>query len=153
MSLYLVQHGKNLPKEESPDQPLSETGQKEVQQMASVAREHGVKVKRIEHSPKLRAEETARIMGQELNPVEGVQEREGIKALDDVRSIVSQIDPAGDIMLIGHLPFMERLASYLVAGDQELLTVKFQNGGIVCLDKDMEKDAWYFKWMFMPHIN
>lgn len=152
MSLYLVQHGKNLPKEENPDQPLAESGRQEVQQMAALAREHGVMVHRIEHSPKLRAEETARIMGQELKPEGGVQEREGIKALDDVTAVSSEIDPTGEIMLVGHLPFMERLTSYLIAGDQNLLTVKFQNGGIVCLDKDMEKNDWFVKWMFVPHI-
>lgn len=29
---------------------------------------------------------------------------------------------------------------------------KFQNGGIVCLEKDPSRDGWIIKWTLMPHI-
>ncbi|MCJ7772188.1 MAG: hypothetical protein MUP22_03525, partial [Desulfobacterales bacterium] len=41
-----------------------------------------------------------------------------------------------DVMLVEHLPFMERLTAYLITGSFEKPVFKFQNIGIVCLDKD-----------------
>jgi phosphohistidine phosphatase len=55
-------------------------------------------------------------------------------------------------MLVGHLPFMERLAAYLVTGSWERRIIKFQNGGIVCLDKESETGGWFIKWTLMPNI-
>jgi len=55
-------------------------------------------------------------------------------------------------MLVGHLPFMERLTSTLITGSDKRLVFKFQNGGIVCLDMDPDKPAWFIKWALMPKI-
>jgi phosphohistidine phosphatase len=150
MALYLVQHGRQIPKEEDPEQHLSEEGRAEVHRVAELAREHGVKVDRIEHSPKERARETAEIFAQALKPENGISEREGIKALDDVVPVARELESRDGVMLVGHLPFMQRLVSYLVAGDQEKTVIKFQNAGIVCLDRDSQER--YVKWTLLPHI-
>jgi phosphohistidine phosphatase len=150
MALYLVQHGKQIPKEQDPEQHLSDTGKGEVQRIAQLARELGVPVGRIEHSPKTRAQETAEIFARALNPDNGTAQREGIKALDEVEPVARELEGRDGVMLVGHLPFMQRLASYLVAGDPERTVVKFQNGGIVCLDR--ESGDWYVKWTLLPHI-
>jgi phosphohistidine phosphatase len=55
-------------------------------------------------------------------------------------------------MLVGHLPFMEKLTSYLVTGNADKTVFKFQNGGIVCLEEDVAKNSWFIKWTLMPHI-
>jgi len=47
---------------------------------------------------------------------------------------------------------MARLVSYLITGAADTTIVKFQNGGIVCLDRDPETKAWFLKWMLMPDI-
>ena len=45
------------------------------------------------------------------------------------------------------------LAAYLVAGSTACAPViKFQNAGIVCLEKNAAIDHWYVKWMLMPQI-
>ena len=152
MALYLVQHGRNLPKESDPDQPLSEEGRSEVQRIAEVARGYGIKPERIEHSPKTRAAQTARIMADSLGPREGVHERSGIKALDDPTDLAPELAPEQELMLVGHLPFLERLCSSLITGQQEPAVFKFQNGGIVCLDNDPRTDSWIVTWALMPHI-
>ncbi len=56
-------------------------------------------------------------------------------------------------MYVGHLPFMERMASYLTTGNPDLKIFKFQNGGIVCLDKDENDQYWYIKWALMPDVS
>jgi phosphohistidine phosphatase len=152
MALYLVQHGKNLPKETNPDQPLSEDGRAEVQRIADVARGYGIKPERIEHSPKTRAAQTAQIFADSLGPRDGAHERSGIKALDDPAALAPELAPDQELMLVGHLPFLERLCSSLVTGQQEPAVFKFQNGGIVCLDIDPRTDRWIVTWALMPRI-
>jgi len=152
MALYLVQHGKALPKEQDPEQHLSSEGRAEVQRMADLAENHGVRVRRIEHSPKPRAKETAEIFAAVLKPEAGVGVKEGIAPLDDVAALREKLRPEDDLMLVGHLPFMEKLVSYLITGSPEPIVIKFQNGGLVCLDQSPETRKWHIKWTLMPRI-
>lgn len=153
MALYLVQHAKALPKEKDPAQPLSEEGKNEAIRIAKLAKEFGITVSLIEHSPKLRAKETAEIFAKFLKPSSGIRQRENINPLDDVRALKDELNPKENIMLVGHLPFMERLVSFLLTGSEEPMIVKFQNAGIVCLDKSPETDRWFIKWTLMPEVN
>lgn len=141
-----------MPKDIDPDQGLAEEGVVETERIANVAKDSGVKVSLIKHSGKTRARRTAEIFASALNPERDIQEVSGIKPLDDVAAYAENINPEDDIMLVGHLPFMGRMTSYLVTGSIERPVFKFQNSGIVCLDKDPETQAWFIKWTLMPHI-
>jgi phosphohistidine phosphatase len=152
MALFLVQHGKSLSKDIDTDQSLSKEGILEVERIANTARHHGVRVSRIEHSGKKRAQQTADIFASALNPKNGVQERSGLKPLDDVTSLANEINSKDNLMLVGHLPFMEKLTSYLITGSTDKPVFKFQNGGILCMDQDMDRHTWIIKWTLMPHI-
>ncbi|MEN6320857.1 MAG: phosphohistidine phosphatase SixA [Syntrophaceae bacterium] len=152
MSLYLVQHGKSLPKDIDPDSPLSEEGKTTVRRTAKTAAEYDIRVSQIIHSGKTRARQTAEIISTYIKPESDIRESTGLNPNDDVYPIASTIRGPENIMLIGHLPFMERLVSYLITGTTEHTVVKFQNGGIVCLDQDIEKATWYVKWMVMPEM-
>lgn len=152
MALYLIQHGKSLPKDLDPDQGLSEEGIAETRRMANLAKDHGVTVSQIRHSVKTRARQTAEIFAQTLKPQKGIQEVSGIQPLDDVTAYASRIDPRQNIMLVGHLPFMERMTSYLITGSVDKPVLKFQNSGIVCLDKEIENQPWVILWSLMPKI-
>ena len=55
-------------------------------------------------------------------------------------------------MLVSHLPFLERLVSYLIIDTTNKTIIRFQTGGIVCLDKDKEMQSWYIKWALMPDM-
>jgi phosphohistidine phosphatase len=153
MALYLVQHGKSLPKEVDPDPGLSEEGRSEATRIADVARGYQVQVTSILHSGKKRARQTAEIFAAALKPTEGLQERKGLKPLDDVAALAAEIGNHQHLMLVGHLPFMEKLASYLITGSADKRVFKFQNGGIVCLDRDSGDPSWYIKWALMPAID
>ena len=152
MALYLVQHGKSLPKDVDPDQGLSEEGVADTERIAKVAQNCGVMVSKIKHSGKTRAHKTAEIFASTLNPERGIEEVSGLKPLDDVSAFATNIDPRANSMLVGHLPFMERLTAYLVTGSVERPVFKFQNSGIVCLDKDPETNSWVIVWTLMPKI-
>ena len=152
MALYLVQHGRSLPKDIDPDQGLAEKGVAETQRIADVAANYGVKVSLIKHSVKTRAHKTAEIFASALNPAGGIAEVGGLKPMDDVIAFAASIDPDENTMLVGHLPFMERMASYLVTGSTDRPVFKFQNSGIVCLNKDPDTGSWVIVWTLMPKI-
>ena len=152
MALLLVQHGKSLPKDKDPAKGLSEEGISEVERIAGIAKKYGVNVHRIMHSGKKRALQTAEIFAEALEPDGGIQEIEGINPLDDVAAFADKIEISDNLMLVGHLPFMERLTSHLITGSIEQPVFKFQNGGILCMDKDPETKSWFIKWSLMPDI-
>ena len=152
MTLYLVQHGQSLPKDVDPDQGLSETGVAETERITGVARDYQINIGHILHSVKTRARKTADIFASTLNPSGGVKEVEGLKPMDDVAAFAADLSPDTNTMLVGHLPFMERMTSYLVTGSIDQPVFKFQNSGIVCLDQDPETKSWIIIWTLMPHI-
>ena len=149
MAVYLVQHGKNLPKEKDPAKGLSDPGRQETMKIADVALMYRVPVSRIVHSGKTRAEETARIFRDILRVDAPLENRDGIGPLDDVTDPGARIDPESNMMIVGHLPYMERLVSFLTAGNPELQVIRFQNSGIVCLDRD--ERGWFIRWTLKPH--
>jgi phosphohistidine phosphatase len=54
-------------------------------------------------------------------------------------------------MLVGHLPFLEKLTSLLLCGDENARLVLFRYGGIVCLEQKGDK-GWGVKWVFTPEM-
>ena len=153
MALYLVQHGKCLSANVGSERSLSTEGQLEIEYVATIAQNHNIVINRIEHSGKRRSEQTAHLFASYLNPPDGVHSRDGIKPLDDVIPIARKLDPDQQLMLVGHLPFMERLASYLITGIAEKPIIRFVNGGLVCLDKQPETRNWVIKWIIVPSSN
>lgn len=152
MPLYLVQHGQSRPKTDDPEQGLSEEGIATVKRIAGVARGYQVHVNRICHSGKKRARQTAELMGADLGPSGGIKETAGLRPLDDVSKIAATLRSDDHDMLVGHLPFMERLVSFLITCTPDTLVFRFQNGGIVCLDQEIETGKWFIKWTLMPSI-
>ena len=153
MALYLVQHGKSLSKEEDPEQGLSREGVSEVEQVAANAVRQNIQVSHIVQSGKKRALQTAEIFAEALKPAQGVSETDGLAPLDDVSLFAAAVNPADNLMAVGHLPFMERLVSYLVTGSMDKPVIKFQNGGIVCLDVNPASDCWVITWTMFPANN
>ncbi|MFP4473963.1 MAG: phosphohistidine phosphatase SixA [Desulfatibacillaceae bacterium] len=151
MALFLVQHGKNLPKDVDPEKGLSDEGKGEVIQIARVARGYKVSPKRIVHSGKKRAHETARIFAEELG-IKDVAEEDGLGPVDDVAAYSEKVSAGDDLMIVGHLPFMERICAYLITGKPEPPVFQFQNGGVVCMDEHFDKGTWVIKWALMPNI-
>ena len=152
MALFLVQHGKSLPKDEDPKKGLSPEGIAETKRIAEVAKAYNVLVSGITHSGKTRARQTAEIFESILKPEQGIQESSGLNPIDDVTAFAHKIDSAANHMLVGHLPFMERMTSFLITGSIEKPVFKFQNSGIVCMDKYPTTSFWVIKWTLMPNI-
>ena len=74
---------------------------------------------------------------------------EGLSPNDEV-SLLSQNLDANDALYVGHLPHLERLASYLVSGNEDATIVKFQNSGVLCLEK--EDSLYLIRWLLPPEL-
>lgn len=151
MRLYLVQHG--LAKDESEDgaRPLSGQGREDVARTAGfLSLFEKPRPAKILHSGKLRAEQTAEMFAQAWGdiPIEGTLDL----APNDNPSIWSShlASMNSDLMLVGHLPHMQRLAGLLIAGDADRKAVHFRNGGVVCLEKC--QSGWSILWQINPTL-
>jgi phosphohistidine phosphatase len=73
--------------------------------------------------------------------------------MDDVTTFILTVNAEENTMVVGHLPFMERLVSHLVAGSPETFVVRFQNSGIVCLDTEIDTDLFFIRWTLFPRLD
>jgi phosphohistidine phosphatase len=151
MAIFLVQHGLSLPKDQDPQKGLSDQGRADTIRIAEVAKAYAIPVSKIVHSGKKRAEQTAVIFNETLGVKNPCERIDGIKPLDDVNIFADRIDPQSNAMVVGHLPFMERLVSLLTTGTLDFRVYKFQNSGIVCLEN--EDGDWFIKWTLNPNIS
>ena len=109
MALFLVQHGVNESKKNDPEKGLSSTGKAETQRIAQVAAGYNIEVKRIGHSGKKRAEQTALIFHDLLSVSSPLDIVSGINPLDDVRKYAETLDSHSNLLVVGHLPFLPSL--------------------------------------------
>lgn len=148
MNFYLVRHGDALSAAENPQRPLSSEGHRRVQQTAGMALERSIQVSVIYHSGILRARETAEILAERMS-VATVAELSGLLPEDDPAIVKAELDAASDsILLVGHLPFMSRLAGLLVNGDPERPVVEFSPAALVCLTRSAAQ--WKMAWQVAP---
>ena len=150
MKLYLIQHGKSLSKDIDAGRPLSPEGEKEVKQIAKFLQHARVEVKSILHSGKIRAHQTAEILSEALFCEDSVITIKGINPNDSVEEFAHTLDNfKHDTMIVGHLPFMARMVSFLVTGHEEPPLISYKQGSVVCLEKD-ENHNWLIQWMVRP---
>jgi phosphohistidine phosphatase len=152
MRAYLVQHAKALTKEQNPDRPLSDEGRAELRRVAAFAAASGqVAIGRIWNSGKTRAAQSAQILGDALMPPLGIRSAEEMDPTDPPLAWAERLPQMSqDVMLVGHMPHLSRLASLLLAGDPEREAVRFENGGIVCLEYDGQR--WSLCWAVTPGL-
>ena len=137
MRLYLVQHGSSASEAEDPRRPLNEAGRRHVQKLAVHISQFSLAIDVIEHSDKLRAQQTAEVLDLQLRPGLGSKQVEGLGPTDPVGPLAERLrSEQKDVMLVGHLPHLNTLANQLLglkAGDG---MIYFQMGGCVCLERN-----------------
>jgi len=152
MRLYLVQHGEARSGEADPERRLTDKGRQDVERMASFLEPRGLAVRAIWHSGKARAAETAEVLSRAVRSQEGVIQQPGLAPMDPVEPVEQALASAeGDLMIVGHLPFLARLASTLLVGDASGGVVAFQQGGVVCLERS-GAGPWSVRWMIVPEL-
>lgn len=152
MKLYLVQHAKAVPKEVDPQRLLTGEGLRDIQKIAEFIGPLHLCVDYLWHSGKRRAVQTAEVLAKVINVNIAPAERQGLGPTDDVAVLRAELaSVTDDIMIVGHLPFLDKLASLLLTGCESANTVAFKQGGIVCLSR-CDEDKWQIDWMVTPEL-
>jgi len=152
MRIYLIQHGSATTKDVDPGRPLSEQGRDDVGRLAEFLGRAGIWVEQGLHSGKTRAEQTALILAETMLPTGEPQPHEGLGPKDAVESFAAEMQAwTADTLIAGHLPFLGRLASLLLAADPDRSILAFQPGSMACLEKDAD-GQWNLLWMIRPEL-
>ena len=152
MRVYLVQHAESKSREEDPARGLAPQGISNTNRIAELLSQIRLSVSSIRHSGKQRAEETACLLAERVNASAGVLENEGLAPLDDPQTVADWLQEASeDLMLVGHLPHLERLASLLLTGQPDGNPVRFRNSGVVCLER-VSDQSWSLIWAITPDL-
>jgi phosphohistidine phosphatase len=152
MKLYLVQHGEAVSGQEDPARPLSEQGLQDVQVMAAFLGAAGIRVARVWHSGKRRAEQTAEILARAVLSGGRAEAVEGISPNDSVSEFATDADVwEEDTLVVGHLPFMSRLVSLLTTGETDTEVVQYQPGSVVYLER-LDAEQWVIAGMLRPGL-
>ena len=133
--LYLVQHGQAKAESEDPERPLTDQGVDDVTRVARHCVERlAVRPARVLHSGKTRAHQTAEIWGGLLGV--DVEATDALAPNDDPTIWAERVDAeTDDLMLVGHLPHLARLAGLLLTGADDRPVIQFRPGGLVALER------------------
>jgi phosphohistidine phosphatase len=152
MKLYLVQHGEALPKETDPRRPLSDIGRRDTERVAAFLKTAGVRVIRLIHSGKTRAEQTAAILAPAVlaagapEPYDGLDPKDPLMPFAELVAVWEE-----DSMVVGHMPFMEKAVCLLLTGDEGNAAVDFRPGSLICLEREAD-GPWALAWMVRPEL-
>ncbi len=154
MLLYIARHGLATPKDEHPDCPLSEVGRRDICRMASFLARTRPAIKRIIHSGKTRAAQTALIYAETLGPGKIVEEAaECLGPNDPTEPLVDAINGwKEDTMLVSHLPLVSNLLAHLVVGYKNHDFLNFQTGSVVSIKKLNGSENWTVVWAISPEL-
>lgn len=162
MKLFLMRHGEAKSSHEDHLRPLTEKGAVAVRHLAELlGRGSGLPVAEIRHSGKRRAEQTAQIVREALALEAPISRVDYLDPLDDVAVAARAVHAFdGDLLLVGHLPHLNKLASVLLCGDEYGEAFSFHPGTLLCLQRvslpgiggEAEHFRWSVEWMMSPTL-
>src|SRR5438067_13235313 len=136
MRAYLVQHGKAKSADEDPNRGLSDEGRDEVNRIAEFLGALRISVSLIQHSGKARAEETAHLLAAAIRSTAGPSHTDELNPDSDPMIAANFLKVYDDdILIVGHLPHLERLAAVLLTGRTDCCSVRFRSGVVDCPEK------------------
>jgi phosphohistidine phosphatase len=148
--IYLVQHAQAKKEEEDPERGLTDKGFNDIEKVAKFLSSLKINVDGIYHSNKKRAVQTAEVLAKYLNP-KYIVEDNNLNPLDEPELWYEKIlSVEENIMVVGHLPHLEKLASLLLCRDKTKKVVNFKMAGVVCIKK--EEKVFSVEWFVTPEI-
>lgn len=150
MDFYLVRHGEAFSGLQDPRRPLTPAGRANVERLARLAAAESIHASAIFHSGILRARQTAEILGAQLASEIQVQPVSGLMPEDDPAIAAAELQTAEDsIILVGHLPHLNRVAALLVNGDPDRGIVDFSPANMICCSR--RDSQWTLAWRLTAH--
>lgn len=145
-----MQHGEAKSAEQDPERPLTERGGADSRAAGEWLARRGVRPDRVLHSGKTRARQTAQIVAKALGVEASLAEASDLEPNADPEVWRRRLeDSTEEIMLVGHLPHLARLAGALICGDPERAPVQFRPAGVVLLTRRESRD-WAVAGMLAP---
>lgn len=149
MKLYLVRHGEAYSNEERFERPLNPRGQNEVLQIANYLKSLNVELTQILHSEKLRSIETAEIIAQTLGLTSKLHLLPTLDPDEDVYRLIGDIHEfTENILMVGHLPNLALLSSFILTGNITHPNISFLTATAACFDHN--NDIWRLEWTVDP---
>lgn len=132
MKLYIVQHGEALHEDVDPDRPLAPEGKRDIRKIAGFLSAAGIHMEQIWHSRKRRSSESAIIFQEGLKPPGGILQMNGLDPGAEIGPLLSELgQEKKDLMIVGHLPFLQKMVSFLLTGKEDIPLVTFQKGCVL----------------------
>lgn len=150
MKIYLVQHGLCFSETEDPLKHLTMEGKMETRHIGEFLRQKEVSVGSIWHSGKPRTLQTAKILSSYVNYMR-MEAHKYMGPNDTTDAILDSISMMQeDIMLVGHMPFLRKLASHLLGGDENHDYCHITNSAVTMLEK--HGNIWQIELMLSPQL-
>ncbi len=148
MRLYLVQHGDAVAKDVDPERPLSDGGRADIGRLARWLASIDVRVGRILHSGKLRAEQTANLLAPLFDGDGTVEAHAGLAPNDPPGAFLETLDD-GDTIVAGHMPFVSRAVSVALDLPPDQAIVAFKPGSLAALERNAD-GTWQLVLFIRP---
>lgn len=160
MNLYLFRHGiavdRGLPGYTDDSQrPLTPKGAARIHRIGQATKRLGMKFDLILSSPYLRTHQTAQVVAS----LHGIEEKlfltENLAPMNSPSGLIGEIQElyasALSILLVGHEPYLGKLASMLLAGDNKT-AIAFKKGGLckVSIDELKYGRCATLEWLATP---
>ena len=101
------------------------------------------------------AQSRRQLLVREIGGEPSVEARPGLAPNDPVVPVAQWLRAETEhqsLALVGHMPFLGRLASLLVVGDEQAQVVGFQMGGLVKLEPKVDRDGFSVAWALPPDL-
>lgn len=148
MNIYCVRHGDYIKGDSDSERHLSDKGSVESELLAGFLKKMKVTPDYIWHSGKQRSLETAEILSNAFKAAQ-IEVKDSLSPLDPVESIIKEIGELNkDIIIVGHLPFLPKLVSAILFGDNRNDFFHMDTSSVLSLIKVEEK--WGIEWFVSP---
>ncbi len=142
MNIFILRHGIAVERgtsgfEDDSKRPLTPKGKRSLRKIAAAMKKMDLRFDLILSSPHERAKRTAEIVSENLKLKKRLRFSDALKPDGDAKILIRQLNefkPAPEnILLAGHEPYLSRLISLLISGDENV-AMDFKKGGLCKLE-------------------
>jgi len=150
MRIYLMRHGEYNVNQDNLD-ILTEKGINEIAALSAFLQESKINISEIVHSEKNRTKEAATLIATALGEI-GLSEHPYLSPEADPEVFLAEISNlTPDTLVVGHLPYLSRLVSLLILGNDSSVIIDFKPSTFVCLTQ-IRRDQWNIAFVWSPEL-
>lgn len=152
MNIYLARHGESIPLGIDDERTLTNKGREDIKQLADFIFPLNMQVSHILHSQKYRAKETAELLLTGIPLTPPMEMRTELDPMASAEDMLDQINSWHEsVMLVGHMPFLGKLASLMCNNRNGQDIILFKPGSMACFEK-IEYKQWIITWVINPTL-